>query len=103
MICNSCDKDYPRHQYKGDVAGDQLQDHCLSCVRDLLESARKANMSSMWAKIGNKPVLPEGTREERKVVLQRHKDNIALHAKLAKTAKKIIDAIDTRLQKETIS
>jgi hypothetical protein len=57
----------------------------------------------MWAKIGNKPVLPEGTREERKVVLQRHKDNIALHAKLAKTAKKIIDAIDTRLQKETIS
>ena len=103
MICNSCEKDYPRHHYKGDVAGDKLQDHCLPCVRDLLESARKANMTSMWSKIGNQPQLPEGTREERKVVLQRHKDNIALHAKLAKTAKKIIDAIDTRLQKKIIS
>jgi hypothetical protein len=57
----------------------------------------------MWAKIGNKPVLPDGTRQERQAVLQRHKDNISLHAKLAKSAKKIIDAIDTRLQKETIS
>tara|TARA_A100000171_G_scaffold31992_2_gene30380 strand:- start:17 stop:328 length:312 start_codon:yes stop_codon:yes gene_type:complete len=103
MTCNICGEQYQQHHYKGDVAGDQLQDHCLQCVRDLLESARKANMNSMWAKISNKPILPDGTRQERQAVIQRHKDNIALHAKLAKSAKKIIDAIDTRIEKQTIS
>lgn len=103
MICNTCNQEYQRHLYKGDVAGDQLQDNCLTCVRDLLESSRKANMKSMWTQIGTKPILPEGTREERQAVIQRHKQRIATLAMLAKQAKKIIDTIDTRIKKQTIS
>jgi hypothetical protein len=93
MTCNKCGKHYTPHRFKGDVSGDQLQEHCLQCSLQLMHIARKYNMNTMFTRMKIKPELPEGTRKERQLVIQAHKDKIRYNAYLLRMAEKQIELI----------
>jgi len=97
MKCHACEDRYKPHTYKGDVAGESLLDHCLPCVKDLLESARKYNMGGMWTNMSNKPILPDGTRKERQEVIQRHKQRTSAYSKLARQCERMIELVNYEL------
>jgi hypothetical protein len=93
MKCKQCSTQYTPHRFKGDVAGDQLQEHCLQCSLKLMRTARKYNMDTMFTRMKNKPELPEGTRKERQLTMQAHKDRIRKNAYLMRMAEKQIELI----------
>ena len=98
MTCHNCNTQFQPHRFKGEVAQDKLQDNCLTCAKELMESAKKSNMTSMWASMSYKPQLPEGTRQQRQAVMQRHKQRTSTYAKLAKQCQHMIDLIDYELR-----